>query len=186
MTDIDFPYWRSAYLSQTRNPPATAELIRLRDRALVRMRFLDGSIVERILGGGNPLKMNFQGESVTILGLSSTTTITPRGISPGTVEFWVQTARAWNLAKAESFSRMMRQRTGLSRIVVNIEDGWWFVGSTRYPIYNRFLPYWVPPTFEEFKKHHRFFCDDVDGSCMQAGPARTSSGKPRPSGGVTK
>jgi len=67
---------------------------------------------------------------------------------------------------------MIRKQTGLQWIQINIEDDWWFAGETNYPIYNRFLPYLEPPTFEEFKRHTRFFCADMDGRCLQTGPSR--------------
>jgi hypothetical protein len=71
---------------------------------------------------------------------------------------------------ARDFNTLLRKKTGLTNVEVTIEDGWWFAGEPRYPIYNRFLPYMEPPTFEEFKRHTRFYCGD--GDCIQMGPAR--------------
>lgn len=172
LTDMEFPFWRIAYQAQPQRMPATAELVRIRDRAAVRMRFLDGRIVERVLEQGNPFKMEFQGETTRILGVAPSYTNPPRGVSPSTVEFFVQTPRPWTLRTAEGFSRMFRAYTGLRWIVITIEDGWWFAGASNYPIYNRFLPYLEPPTLEEFKQHHRFICVEGDGTCSQTGPAR--------------
>lgn len=172
VTDIDFPSWRQYYLAQSRQPPATAELIRIRARAMVRLRFGDGRLEERILQSGDPLKISFSDEIVYIRGLAATYTNAPQGVSPMTMALFAQTCRPWNLTKAEAFSRMIRQQTGLRWIVVVIEDGWWFAGGSKYPIYNRFMPYIQPPTFDDFKRHYRFFCADGNGRCTQTGPAR--------------
>jgi len=84
ITDIEFPGWRRFYLAQSRHPPPTAELIRIVDRASVRLRFLDGTIVERVIEGSSPLRIRFQGETVRILGATADRANTPRGVPPET------------------------------------------------------------------------------------------------------
>lgn len=167
ITDIDFSGWRQLYLAQSPRPPATAEMIRIRNRASVRMRFSDGRIAERILEYESPFAITFQSMKVRITGLA----LNLHGPSSSTVELFVQSPNAWSKRVAEAFSRMVRQFIGIRRIAITIEDGWWFAGQPNYPIYNRFLPYLEPPTFEEFKRHHRFYCEESDGRCLQMGPA---------------
>ena len=48
-TDVTFEGWRRAYLSNVTAIAPAAELVRLGDRASVRLRYADGTVTERIL-----------------------------------------------------------------------------------------------------------------------------------------
>ncbi len=170
VTDVTYQGWRNWYLQQPEQVPATAELIRVVDRAAVRIRFSDGRIVEHVIQGPSPFRVTFRGEVVRLLAVAPARMYGLRWVSSDPVEFFLQAPRPWNVQTAEAFSRMLREWTGVP-IVANIEDGWWFATETNYPIYNRFLPHLEPPTFEEFKRHTRFHCTP-GGSCLQTGPAR--------------
>jgi hypothetical protein len=173
ITDIEFPDWLRDYRAENPAPPATAELIAVRDQAVVRFRFGDGEIRQVVIGSGNPLEIEFRGELVKVLEISPIPPgLVMRRPYPGGAHFFVQTSHAWTLTLAEEFSSFLRQRTGITTVAINIEDGWWFAGDPVYPIYNRFLPYMEPPTFEEFKRHTRFYCNDLSADCLQMGPAR--------------
>ena len=171
VTDVSFQGWRNMYVDQHGQFPAAAELIRITNRASVRIRFLDRKIVERVLENSSPLKITFRGEMACILHVASVSAEVPPGVSPITMQFYVQTAHPWTIGLANAFTRAMRARTGIPWLQISLEDGWWFAGETRYPIYNPFLPYREPPTFEQFKKHTRFFCLGSRYPCLQRGPA---------------
>jgi hypothetical protein len=176
VTDIDFPGWLQDYKTEPQNPPPTAELLKVGEKAVVRFRFRDGKIIERVVGTGNPLEIHYQGEAVKVLDIAPDP---PRRIGElpygGGEQFFIQTARPWTFKLAEGFDKFLHAATGLTSIEMTMEDGWWFAGEVSYPIYNRFLAYTQPPTFEQFKRHTRFYCDDlppVPGRCIQMGPAR--------------
>lgn len=173
VTDIEFPDWLRRYKLESPTPPPTAELIKVRDQAVVRLRFPNGEITQRVIGAGNPLQVSFRGETVKVLGIS----LTPPGRVmlkpyPGGAHFFVQTSHPWTQMFVEDFEKLLRQKTELANVAISLEDGWWFAGEPTYPIYNRFMPYIDPPDFGEFKRHTRFYCDDLSGSCIQTGPAK--------------
>jgi hypothetical protein len=173
VSDIDFPDWRRRYEGASPHPPATAELIKVRDQAVVRLRFDDGEIRQQVIGVGNPLQIDLHGEALRVLEVSPIPPgVVMRAPYPGGAHFYVQTPRPWTLTLAEEFNRFLQARAGLANVAITIEDGWWFAGEPTYPIYNRFLPYMEPPSFEEFKRHTRFYCQDLSGGCIQRGPAK--------------
>jgi hypothetical protein len=169
--DFDFSAWLYLYKKESPLPPPTAELIKLGDKAVVRLKLANGANSERVIGAGSPLTIDFQGESAKILEVKP---IPPgkRGESnySGGVEFYVQTPAPWTRRLAEDFVKHIQATTGLDNVAIEVEDGPWFVGAG-YPVYNRFLPYTQPPGFEEFKKYTRFYCESPSGGCLQTGPA---------------
>jgi hypothetical protein len=173
VTDWEFPAWRHAYLLANQKLPATAEMIRIGDRASVRIRFQDGRIEEHVLVGGSPFDLNLDGIearllAITFHGAGLHADDTPDNI----ISVYVQAPKPWDRQLAERFSRLLRANVGLPWLELHLEDGWWFAGDPGYPIYNRFLPHLAPPKFAEFRTHTRFFCSSPNGEGLQTGPAK--------------
>lgn len=161
------------YLAQrNRTVPPTAEMIKVADQALVRIRLADGHIVKRVIVGSNPLSISFRGQLLQLFDIAwpSGQGHPPANRSPA-MKFFIGSSRPLTSDAAEALSRMLQKRTDCLLQVV-IEDGWWFATDSDYPTYNRFIPYQEPPSLEEFKKHTRFYCDEGEPYCLQLGPAR--------------
>lgn len=169
VTDVSFAEWRELYAKANQSLPAAAELVSIRGNAAVRMRTADGKVSERVLSGRTPFIISFHDERVLIRGLGLTHVWNPDAASFATFEVFVQSPRPWNLSEAEEFSRSYRAKTNIADLVIQISNGWYFPGETNYPVVNRFLPRLSPPSLEEFKRLHRFYCNDATGGCRQSG-----------------
>lgn len=172
ITDIEPEGWLRFYRLEPRDPPATAELLRINDRAAVRFRFRGGRIALKVLGSDDPFQITFKGERVKLLDISLMRENVPGGRIANGVHFYAQTIGAWNIDRARAFNDFLLQTTGLRRLSVSIEDGPWFAGEQSYPIFNRFLPSSDAPSLEELKMETRFYCENQYGGCVQLGPAR--------------
>lgn len=173
VTDVSFAEWLELYANAKQNLPAAAELVSVRGNAAVRIRSADGKVSERVLSGRTPFIISFHDELVLIRGLGLTHVWNPDAASFATFEVFVQSPRPWNLSEAQEFSRSYRAKTNIADLVIQISNGWYFPGESNYPVANRFLPRLSPPTLEEFKRLHRFYCNDATGGCRQSG------GRPR-------
>jgi len=166
VTDWDFQMWRRAYLASSGSPQlATAEMIRIGNMVSVRLRLADGALTTRGIAGHNPMIQRFQGHDIKIVEVTL-------GWQGDPANVFVETSKPFTISEAEALSRFIRAETKGTNLIVHIENGWWFAGEPKYPIVNRFIPYSAPPTFDEFKHHTRFYCEDGSGRCMQIGPAR--------------
>jgi len=170
ISDIDFPSWRQMYLSESRTPPETAELIKIRGNAAVRIRFINGSIVQRVLLGGDPFVLVHKGKPFRVVGLAPV--FVPDNVSE-TVEFFIQTPTALARSEAEIFAASFRSHYALPQAVLTMGNCTWFSSRSNYPIYNRFLPFVRPPTLEEWMPLRMYFCMRQSGACMELGPTRT-------------
>lgn len=176
LTDIDYPAWRDAYLSQNPNPHATAEMIRLGRRAGVRVRFEDGRIEKHTVSGGDPFDLKVESLTALLAGVGFRRAgVQPAGFPDRLVTLFVQTPEPWTRRQAEVFISRLRAEARFPWLQVDLENGSWFVGSDCYPIYNRFLPYLSPPSLAKFKSLTRLFCS-ADASCRQSGPMAADSG----------
>lgn len=173
VTDVSFAEWRELYANTKKNLPAAAELVSIRGNAAVRIRNAEGQVSERVLSGRTPFIISFHDERVLIRGLGLTHVWNPDAASFATFEVFVQSSRPWNLSEAQEFSRSYRGKTNIADLVIQISNGWCFPGESNYPVVNRILPRLSPPTLEEFKRLHRFYCNDATGGCRQSG------GRPR-------
>jgi len=166
VTDIEYAGWREMYLKEDAAVPPTAEMIKIRDRAGLRIRYASGQVVEKVLRGGSPFEYKFDGECLRLHGVAVCDGEFPEARRGKKAEFFIETSRPWSQDRAESFSRWMRKALDLDSIVINVVNGWWFIGPPNYPIYNRFLPRWPPPSREEFIRSRRYACWYPDGRCF--------------------
>lgn len=164
-TDIEYSNWREMYLKEGDSVPPTAEMIKIRDRAGLRIRYASGRVVEKVLRGPSPFEYLYEGERLRLHGVAVCHEGVPGGWRGKMAQFFFQTPKAWSEARAESFSRWFRRSLGVDQMEVDLVNGWWFVGPSNYPIYNRFIPHWPPPTLEEFTQSRRYFCWYPDGRC---------------------
>ena len=124
-TDSTFSSWlyfyRAAHYSGS-----FAEMLRIGDRIGVRFRFQDGSITERILQGGTPFQIRFQGQDVRLLFITFYWTHGDADAPPKTAEIYLETPLRFNRAQATALTLWLRRETGLQWLVTFIENGWTF------------------------------------------------------------
>lgn len=165
-TDIEYSDWREMYLKEGDGVPPTAEMVKIRDRAGLRMRYASGQVAEKVLRGASPFQYWFDGERLRLHGVAVCYGDFPEARKGKKAEFFIETSSPWSQDRAESFSRWMRKALDLDSIVINVVNSWWFIGPPNYPIYNRFLPHWPPPSREEFIRSRRYACWYPDGRCF--------------------
>jgi hypothetical protein len=164
ITDKSFAEWRRAYIAHSKKVPATAEMIRLGNDVAVRIRSAHGEIVERVLVGSSPFAMDFKHQLVRILYVSLTPSTCPEqgGV---TAHLFVQTPEPWNSLLATEFTRILTARLHTHCFILSIEDGWHFPEYEDYPVYNRFVPRFRPPTIEQHRSRRRFYCEAERLAC---------------------
>lgn len=166
VTDVDYAGWREMYLREGGAVPPTAEMVKIGDRAGLRIRLASGQVVERLLRGSNPFQYWFNGERLRLHGVAVSHEGVPGGWQGKMPHFFFQTPTAWSKVRAESFSRWFRKSLGIEQMEIDLVNGWWFVGPPNYPIYNRFLSHLPPPSREEFIRSRRYACWYPDGRCF--------------------
>jgi|GEM_PF-2816187 len=176
-TDWDFPKWREAYMAESGSPPAIAEMIRLGDRASVRIREQDGKITEHVLQSASPFRVDIVGRKAQILSVTfqkagHVSRHEPLGRPDYVVSFALQMSEPWDAETAAYVSRVLRRDLRFPWLRIAMEDGWWFSWDQEYPVYNRFLPRKEPPSYSEFRGHTRYYCAPDTPACFRFGPAK--------------
>jgi hypothetical protein len=149
-----FQTWINVY-SSSNEPNEVAEMVAIRDNAVLRVRDRSGMITEKILSGKNPLRIAVAGQDFQVLYVYASLW------RQEDIRFFIRTASPLRVDSGEELLRMFQVALPNRAIAVNVQNDGLFIGSPGYPFLNPFVRIEKPPTEQEYIRMKTLRCDST-------------------------
>jgi hypothetical protein len=149
-----FQTWMNVYKSSN-EPHEVAEMLAIRDNAVLRVRDRNGTVTEKILSGKNPLRIAVAGQDFQILYVFASLW------RQEDIRFFIRTASPLRVDAGAELLRTLQLALPNRAIIANVQNDGLFIGSPGYPFLNPFVRIERPPTEQEYLRMKTLMCDNT-------------------------
>jgi hypothetical protein len=156
---VEVPYtvWRLSYERIHEPSLRVAEMVSIRDSAILLLRDRDRRVTRKVLAGVDPLSLEISGSVVHISHFS----ISP--LQAGAREFRI-TAYAWctgplDRARALAVLEQLGKKLPFRDVLLHMRQDPWFISDVGFPVLPPFDPEFSAPPKEEYAASSMLVCD---------------------------
>lgn len=158
VTDYSYGLWRFEYKDLLPKISAMAEVIKLKDRATLRIRDAGGRVEEVDIRGESLFHGRINDVDYDLLEVTFRKTLPYAATPKVSINFSIVVRQALTADTAWTVSKFIEEQAGINDISLVVRNDNWFIDDESYPWVNPFVPLDRLPTWDEYKDSVSYSC----------------------------